>query len=191
MKELKNNIYSRGWVGDQTPLHLAIRFGYFGEAEDIIKTKIGLDAKKDNGDTPLHSAIYYEETKIAKLLINAGADLDAKDDAGDTALHRAVSHENIEVAEALIKAGAKINIRNSDADTPLDLANNVARMFDGKNKKERKEMISLLKRNGAETSKKSEKKKAKEKKQKVLLEKVFNVPNPCDRGNNGHSRRGA
>src|ERR1700761_2878509 len=70
----------------ETPLHIAARFGPVEMVDLLIRMKADVNATAYNGFTPLHVT---EVKDIAALLIKAGADLDKRDNWGKTPLQTA------------------------------------------------------------------------------------------------------
>lgn len=102
-----------------TPLGQAISWGSY-------------PAKRKSENIPKANIAF----KIIKLLITKGAKVSGKDFYGNTPLHIAARRDYVDAASFLIKEGAKVMPKNNAGKTPLDLA-------------EGKEMIQLLKKNGA------------------------------------------
>jgi len=90
----------------------------------------------------LHAAVENKDLKALKKCLDAGAPIDAV--LGKTSyrvLHKAARGGSIEMVEFLIERGAAVNARAEYGWTPLDLAI----------KKNRKEVIQLLRANGGKT----------------------------------------
>lgn len=107
-------------IGENTPLSLAAFMG-----ANISNDTMG--NKKERNTMNL---------KVIKLLLSKGAKVSGVTSKGFTPLHLAAQYNSVEAAKLLIKEGAKIKPKNKLGQTPLDLAEN-------------KEMILLLKKNGA------------------------------------------
>ena len=90
----------------------------------------------------LHSAFENKDLNAIKKCLDAGAPIDGV--LGKTSyrvLHKAAKEGSIEMVKFLIERGAKVNARAEYGWTPLDLAI----------KKNRKEVIQLLRANGGKT----------------------------------------
>jgi len=90
----------------------------------------------------LHAAVENKDLKALKKCLDAGAPIDGV--LGKTSyrvLHKAARGGSIEMVEFLIERGAAVNARAEYGWTPLDLAI----------KKNRKEVIQLLRANGGKT----------------------------------------
>lgn len=62
------------WM-QQTPLHLAARFGNEYAAKQLVEMKVNINAQDNGGNTPLHEAA---NAKIFSLLLDAGAEVHIK-----------------------------------------------------------------------------------------------------------------
>ena len=90
----------------------------------------------------LHAAVESKDLKALKKCLDAGAPIDGVlGKASYRVLHKAAREGPIEMVEFLIERGAAVNTRAEYGWTPLDLAI----------KKNRKEVIRLLRANGAKT----------------------------------------
>jgi ankyrin repeat protein len=87
---------------EETPLHIAARFGPVEMVELLISMKADVKATAYNGFTPLHMA---EAKDIAALLITAGAELDKRDNWGNTPLQKAALFRRTPVVEAILESG--------------------------------------------------------------------------------------
>ena len=70
----------------QTPLHIAARFGFVQVARWLLAHDADVNARAYNQFTPLHAA---EDPEIVKLLLEFKADINAKGSSGQTALEKA------------------------------------------------------------------------------------------------------
>ena len=90
---------------DETPLHLAAKFGKTPAVVAALK-KAGADlkARDKKGRTPLHTAAVFGETPaVVAALIKAGADLKAKDKKGRTPLEFAKKFSKTPAVVAVLK----------------------------------------------------------------------------------------
>src|SRR3984893_3853122 len=88
-----------------TPLHIAARFGPFEIVELLLQLKSDVNAIAYNGFTPMH---LVQDGKVASLLIRSGAKLDLLDNWGKTPLQDAVETNRNEVVEAILVSGYKL-----------------------------------------------------------------------------------
>lgn len=112
---------------NETPLHKAIRRGFYDLAFFLIEQKPDVNLINNSQQTPLHLACEQKASKeLILALLNAGAQIDALDQNGNTPLHLACTTEinnkiNFEVIKILLEKGADINALNSAEKTPYDL----------------------------------------------------------------------
>lgn len=114
-------------LGGLTPLHLAVREGYWEGLRMLLDFGADPMAVTDNGATLLHT-LYSPgcsrcgsgtRLPIAKVLIKAGVQLDDTDDGGATVLHYAVVRKDAAAALAeLVGLGADAGVRDING-TPL------------------------------------------------------------------------
>ncbi len=89
----------------------------------LIKNKININARDENGYTPLHRCVIRNNLELIQQLIQLGADPNTIDnDHRGTPLHSAAHFGYTEVVEILFNAGAEINALNDDNETPLHIA---------------------------------------------------------------------
>ncbi len=113
------------------------------ELINLFLTKdININAKDNDTNTALMYAACSGNLDVVKLLINANADVNAINKNGNTALMYAAYNGNLGVAKLLIDANADINATDRCGDNALILA-----ML---KKEKNKELIKLLKDNGAD-----------------------------------------
>ena len=116
------DVRSRGFAENATPLHLASREGRLEVACMLIEHGADMEAQDKHGETPLHLALRNGQLKVAGTLIERGADVTAKDKRGETPLHLASRKGQPEVAVMLIERGADVKAKNEDGKTPLHFA---------------------------------------------------------------------
>ena len=87
--ERPQDVNSRSFTGEETPLHLTSREGHVDLSRLLIKHGADVAAQNEDGMTPLHGASGVGHVDVARLLIEHGADVAAQDKDGSTPLHRA------------------------------------------------------------------------------------------------------
>lgn len=120
--EYPQDVNSRSFIGEETPLYLTSRVGHRDVAWLLIKHGADTAARSKDGTTPLHHASEGGHVDLVKLLIEHGADPTAQSENGMTPLHRASEGGHVDLARFLIKHGAHANIRDESDRTPLHLA---------------------------------------------------------------------
>jgi ankyrin repeat protein len=121
--ERSQNVRSRGFSDNVTPLHLASARGHVKTARMLIELGAGVMAQNVYGETPLHLASDRGQVEVARMLIERGADVSAqKKIYGDTPLHAALRKGEVEVVRMLIERGADVAAQNDYGDAPLHLA---------------------------------------------------------------------
>ena len=91
---------------------------YDETARELLKTKINVNARNNDGETPLIATVASE---VAELLANGGAELDLADPKGRTALMHAARNNYVEILRVLTRAGAKLDLQDTDGSTALML----------------------------------------------------------------------
>ena len=128
------NVNTRDFTGDATPLHLASSFGHLKATRMLIEHGADVTAQNEFGGTPLHLASQNGYEAVALVLIERGAGVEAQNNHGETPLHLASRNGDTEFARMLVERGADVEARNKDGETPLQLASRtglveVARML--------------------------------------------------------------
>jgi ankyrin repeat protein len=108
----------------ETPLHIAARFGPVEMVELLIRMKADVNATAYNGFTPLHLT---EAKDIAALLIRAAADLDKRDNWGKTPLQAAAQRALAPVVEAILESGYPCDLTSAVMLGKRELAIQLAR----------------------------------------------------------------
>ena len=113
-----------------TLLHLAARVGCVEMVHRLLKEKVEVNPRDEDGNSPLALAISYRVGSpkekdymiIVDLLIGAGANVNHKNNYNSTPLHSAAGHGNIEIVKLLIAHKVKINFKDDNGYTPFHLA---------------------------------------------------------------------
>src|SRR5712691_9403969 len=71
--ENPQDVNSRSFVGEETPLHLTSRAGHIDLVRLLIEHGADVAAQSKNGMTPLHEASEAGHVDVARLLIEHGA----------------------------------------------------------------------------------------------------------------------
>jgi len=108
----------------ETPLHIAARFGPVEMVDLLIRMKADVNATAYNGFTPLHVT---EAKDIAALLIKAGADLNKRDNWGKTPLQKAAQGGLAPVVEAILESGYQYDLTSAVMLGKRELAMRLAR----------------------------------------------------------------
>ena len=120
--EHPQDVSSRGFDDESTPLHLASRMGYVEIARLLIEHGADVTTQHRHGWTALHWAVRAGSMDLASLLIEHGADVTTKDNDGWSPFHWAVGAESVELARLLIERGASVTTRDNSCWTPLHKA---------------------------------------------------------------------
>jgi ankyrin repeat protein len=108
-----------------SPLHSAALQGDIEIVKVLLDCKLGINAKRGDGQTPLHFALrnwppnYFE---TIRLLLEKVADPRARKSDGTTPLHLASSMEEVEVVRLLLRHGADVEAEGDYGRTAFDVA---------------------------------------------------------------------
>ena len=119
--ERPQDVNSRSFIGEETPLHLTSRVGHVDMARLLIEHGADAAAQSKDGTTPLHQASLYGHVDVARLLIEHGANAAAQDQYGTTPLHWASEGNHVDVARLLIEHGADAAAQDKNGTTPAAL----------------------------------------------------------------------
>ena len=98
---------------NQTPLHLAAKYGHDEVAEFLIGKGFKINAKDLNGNTPLHLAAEGTNVRLIALL---AAGVHERNNKGRTPIFMV---KNTDVFTALIQNGANVRVHDQDGRNPL------------------------------------------------------------------------
>ena len=152
---------------DRSPLHIVVCDADIDSVRRLIAENKDPNIRDSSGETPLHYAVASgkEDIEIVRLLLESGADVNAKEDhCACTPLHLvALRGGPVDIARALVAGGADVNAHDLYGETPLDLAigfqidvelslvkNSETPPHNDAEVLERRELIKLLKKHGAE-----------------------------------------
>ncbi|XP_015209612.1 ankyrin repeat and SOCS box protein 10 isoform X1 [Lepisosteus oculatus] len=121
------SVNGRSLEEDDTPLHLAARYGLPGHIDLYLRYGAAIERKNKEGQTPLNAACsqpqsaseleqYYE---VCKLLVSAGADIHTCDQDRQTPLHMACKYANPSVVDLLLQNRANVNIMSYSGNAPM------------------------------------------------------------------------
>jgi ankyrin repeat protein len=122
-KELPNNIF---YLGNNTPLHLAVEFNCsIGIISFLLTKGFVVDTPNNDLNTALHLVTRSGNKESLDLLLNTEDTfmiLDQKNKEGDTCLHLAAKFGHLECLKALLNQSAIVDIKNGNDQIPLDIA---------------------------------------------------------------------
>src|SRR6267154_2145035 len=116
------DVRSRGFVNNETPLHSALKNGRVVAARFLLDHGADVTAQDQDGQTPLHLASSRGQPEIVRILVKRGADVTSINKDKSTPLHLAAQEGRVVVAGILIDRGADAAARNRDGEIPLHLA---------------------------------------------------------------------
>ena len=135
------NLNAQDRLGDTALMNAALK-GHIEIVEFLISKGADVNLKDNSGNTALIDSAKYARGSacdIMALLVDNDADVNAKNKLGLTALIFAAQGGQVENIGCLIAEGADVNAKSKSGETALKLAE----------MSERKEIIDLLKENGA------------------------------------------
>lgn len=127
---------SKDPFGDQSLLHVAVKFGIYDMVEFLLEYGADVNAEDSQSRTALHYAVSatnaYRDVDIVELLLEYGAEVDTRDNEGRTPLNRLASvvydiMRDEHIARLLLEHGAEVNRRDNQGSTPLHRAASVKR----------------------------------------------------------------
>jgi predicted Fe-Mo cluster-binding NifX family protein len=120
--EKSQDVNSRNFRDELTPLHLASQEGHVEVARFLVEQGADATAQAKDGRTPLHWASYRGHIALARLLVEHGVDVTIQAKDGQTQLHRASEGGRMELARFLVEHGAEVTAQDEDWWTPLHWA---------------------------------------------------------------------
>jgi hypothetical protein len=110
--QCSQNVSSRSFADDETPLHLASKCGHVKTVHILIEHGASVMAQTNYGKTPLHLASERGLMEVGRMLIARGADPASQDESYWTPLHSALSEKHVEFAHMLIERGADLTTQD-------------------------------------------------------------------------------
>ncbi|XP_046578884.1 transient receptor potential cation channel subfamily A member 1 homolog isoform X2 [Haliotis rubra] len=108
---------------EQTPLHLAGKFGRTNNVRELVKRdKSSINDEDENSNTPLHLAAMQGHDKAVALLLEFGADVASRNYSQWTPLDLAASKGWMKTCRILLEDDAPIDPMDKNQTTPLHLA---------------------------------------------------------------------
>jgi len=108
-------------------------------SEILVKRNANINVTYSKGITLLMKSVSNNNFELVKLLLEKKVDINAKNGDGRTALFYSINRNYFDLTKFLIENKAEVNIKDNEGKTPLYKAI----------KTQNKEIIELLKRNGA------------------------------------------
>ena len=136
------DVSSRDFNDELTPLHLASRAGHLNIARFLVDHGANVAAQDQVVSTPLHEASQWGHLDLAQFLVDHGANASAQDQYGSTPLHRAAQWDHLDLAQFLVEHGADAAASDQRGWSPLHLASFTSHL----------DLIRFLVDHGANTS---------------------------------------
>ncbi|XP_019964103.2 ankyrin repeat and SOCS box protein 10 isoform X1 [Paralichthys olivaceus] len=120
-------INGRSLEEENTPLHVAARYGLSDHVELYLRYGAAVDKRNEEGLTPMNTACsqpqkeqdlkrYFE---VCQMLRAAGADVHTTDQDKRTPLHMACKHANPDIVDMLLGNGACVNDMDYGGEAPM------------------------------------------------------------------------
>jgi len=114
----------------RTPLHIALKDGDVGFAQELVEHGADVNAKDNYESTPLHLGSRDGHVESTQVLVKHGANVDAQDNSKSTPLHLALRGGHVEIAQMPIEHGADVKSQDNDKSGPLHLLQTNIRSID-------------------------------------------------------------
>jgi hypothetical protein len=115
----------RGMHG-YSPLHHASAKGHALVVSELLRLRVPIDVKNDDGETPLHLAALAGNLFIVEQLIDKGSNINVQNNDKETPLFYAARKSNSRVIRLLLQHGANPEIEDKYGDKAIDLAPDAA-----------------------------------------------------------------
>ena len=123
--EHSQDVHSRAFEQESTPLHEAASRGHIGVTHLLLECGADVTAQDKTMWTPLHGASAQGHVDLIRILLKRGGDVKARDKDGFTPLHWASFRGQVEVAHVLLECGADVTTKANYGGTPLHSAANM------------------------------------------------------------------
>ncbi|MEP6612872.1 MAG: ankyrin repeat domain-containing protein [Mucilaginibacter sp.] len=120
------------------------------KVQELINNGIDINRKDKFGYSAIHTTMVKNLPDMAKILIDGSINLNLQNNEGITSLHCAAIYNNFSLADLLLRHGADLSIEDKYGNQPLWTAT-----FNDKGRNERREMIKLFLKNGADVNHKN------------------------------------
>ena len=123
-------------IEPQMALNLAAQNNDLVALNEVLKSKININATTSDGWTALHFSAFRGYDKIVSVLLKEKIDVNIQGKIyGRTALHYAADRGHLSVVKLIIANGADITIKDSAGKTALDLSRDkgfkeITKLFD-------------------------------------------------------------
>jgi len=117
--EHSQDVHSRGFEEESTPLHGAASRGHVGVTHLLLECGADVTAQDKTMWTPLHRASVQGHVDLVRILFNRGSDVKARDNYGFTPLHWASYRGRVEAVHVLLECGADATAQTDSGVTPL------------------------------------------------------------------------
>ncbi|XP_060941138.1 ankyrin repeat and SOCS box protein 10 [Limanda limanda] len=120
-------INGRSVEEENTPLHVAARYGLSDHTELYLRYGAAVDRQNEEGLTPLNAACSQPQEEqdlkryfqVVQMLRGAGADVHTMDHDKRTPLHMACKHANPDIVDLLLANGACVNDMDYGGEAPM------------------------------------------------------------------------
>jgi ankyrin repeat protein len=129
--EHSQDVNARGFIMEQTPLHVSSRLGHVEIIRLLLKRGADIEARDDSGRSPLDRVAQEGHVELAHVLLEHGADANAQEEEKCTPLYWASFAGQLAVAQVLLSHGTDVAAECRDNQTPLHVARDgeVARLL--------------------------------------------------------------
>lgn len=100
-------------------LHKAVRLGYLGAVNELVKEGFNMNTQDESGLTPLLTAVIRGHCDIVEVLLRHRVYTTVFTAGGQTALHIAIDRSRLDIISVLLRGGALTSIRNAQGFTAL------------------------------------------------------------------------